>query len=124
MEVESGRDEYTLQPYETRRTQKVLRWVRQNLLLLFTLVAVILGIVLGLLLRLAEPSEDAILLIGFPGDILMRLLKMLILPLIVASLISGEFFLFSDRYVRSLFFKIRLPFSPLPRSVSSFPITQ
>ncbi|XP_022110231.1 excitatory amino acid transporter 2-like [Acanthaster planci] len=89
MEVESGRNEYTLQPYENRRLQKVLSWVRQNLLLLFTLVAVILGIVLGLLLRLAEPSEDAILLIGFPGDILMRLLKMLILPLIVASLISG-----------------------------------
>ncbi|XP_038049201.1 excitatory amino acid transporter 2-like [Patiria miniata] len=89
MEVESGRDEYTLQPYEHRRMRRVLAWVRQNLLLLFTLVGVIMGIVLGLVLRLAEPSEDAILLIGFPGDILMRLLKMLILPLIVASLISG-----------------------------------
>ncbi|XP_033628672.1 excitatory amino acid transporter-like [Asterias rubens] len=90
MEVESGRDEYTLHPYEDRgRKERIMSWVRRNLLLLFTLVAVILGIILGLVLRIAEPSKDAIMLIGFPGDVLMRLLKMLILPLIAASLITG-----------------------------------
>ena len=96
MEVESGRDEYTLHPYEDRgRKERIMSWVRRNLLLLFTLVAVILGIILGLVLRIAEPSKDAIMLIGFPGDVLMRLLKMLILPLIAASLITGKVVSFS-----------------------------
>ncbi|KAI1237967.1 hypothetical protein IHE44_0014064 [Lamprotornis superbus] len=51
---------------------------------------VILGAVCGGLLRLATPIDpDIIMLIAFPGDILMRMLKMLILPLIISSLITG-----------------------------------
>ena len=49
-----------------------------------------MGCVLGSLIRLAEPSPVAIELIAFPGEILMRALKMLVLPLIVSSLIVGE----------------------------------
>lgn len=52
---------------------------------------VILGAVCGGLLRLASPIHpDVVMLIAFPGDILMRMLKMLILPLIISSLITGE----------------------------------
>ncbi|KAI2559433.1 solute carrier family 1 member 2, partial [Homo sapiens] len=51
---------------------------------------VILGAVCGGLLRLASPIHpDVVMLIAFPGDILMRMLKMLILPLIISSLITG-----------------------------------
>uniref|UniRef100_A0A8C8VG49 Amino acid transporter n=1 Tax=Pelusios castaneus TaxID=367368 RepID=A0A8C8VG49_9SAUR len=53
-------------------------------------LGVILGTVLGGLLRLLPTlDEDLLVLISFPGDILMRMLKMLILPLIISSLISG-----------------------------------
>uniref|UniRef100_A0A8C3YV36 Amino acid transporter n=1 Tax=Catagonus wagneri TaxID=51154 RepID=A0A8C3YV36_9CETA len=62
----------------------------KNLLLTLTVLGVILGAVCGGLLRLASPLHpDVVMLIAFPGDILMRVLKMLILPLIISSLITG-----------------------------------
>ncbi|XP_024899932.1 excitatory amino acid transporter 2 isoform X3 [Pteropus alecto] len=62
----------------------------KNLLLTLTVFGVILGAVCGGLLRLASPIHpDVVMLIAFPGDILMRMLKMLILPLIISSLITG-----------------------------------
>nr|XP_058161557.1 excitatory amino acid transporter 2 isoform X7 [Dasypus novemcinctus] len=62
----------------------------KNLLLTLTVLGVILGAVCGGLLRLASPIHpDMVMLIAFPGDILMRMLKMLILPLIISSLITG-----------------------------------
>lgn len=56
---------------------------------MLTIAGVVLGIVIGFVGRYGEYSEDTIMLISFPGDILMRMLKMLILPLIVSSLIAG-----------------------------------
>uniref|UniRef100_A0A8D0VYS6 Amino acid transporter n=1 Tax=Sus scrofa TaxID=9823 RepID=A0A8D0VYS6_PIG len=62
----------------------------KNLLLTLTVFGVILGAVCGGFLRLASPIHpDVVMLIAFPGDILMRMLKMLILPLIISSLITG-----------------------------------
>uniref|UniRef100_A0A8C9PPF1 Amino acid transporter n=1 Tax=Spermophilus dauricus TaxID=99837 RepID=A0A8C9PPF1_SPEDA len=62
----------------------------KNLLLTLTVFGVILGAVCGGLLRLVSPIHpDVVMLIAFPGDILMRMLKMLILPLIISSLITG-----------------------------------
>ena len=58
-------------------------------LLLFTLLGVIAGIALGASLRPANLSATAISLIGFPGELMLRLLKMLVLPLVAASMVSG-----------------------------------
>lgn len=59
-------------------------------LCLFPSLGVILGAVAGMLLRVASPIHpDIVMVIAFPGDILMRMLKMLILPLIISSLITG-----------------------------------
>ncbi|CAG5128404.1 unnamed protein product, partial [Candidula unifasciata] len=64
-------------------------WCRKNLLLVLTVVGVVLGIFLGFCLRPAELSGDAIMLVSFPGDLLMSMLKMLIVPLIISSMITG-----------------------------------
>lgn len=68
---------------------QVKSWCMENLLLVLTITGVILGVILGFILRVFEPSDTATMLISFPGEILMRALKMLILPLIVSSLIVG-----------------------------------
>ncbi|XP_031425541.1 excitatory amino acid transporter 2a isoform X2 [Clupea harengus] len=64
--------------------------LKKNLLLTVTILGVIVGSVVGGLLRYISPlPPDVIMVIGFPGEILMRMLKMLILPLIISSLITG-----------------------------------
>ena len=68
---------------------KILRLTRANLLLILIVIGVLAGVVVGIAAREAHPSETAIHLIAFPGDIFLRSLKMLILPLIVFSLIAG-----------------------------------
>ncbi|XP_068606255.1 solute carrier family 1 member 9 [Brachionichthys hirsutus] len=61
-----------------------------NLLLGLTVMGVVMGALLGMLLRYMKVKDYAVLtLISFPGEILMRMLKMLILPLIISSLITG-----------------------------------
>lgn len=68
-----------------------------NLLLTLTIAGVLVGLVLGFLGRLADLSPQSITLVSFPGEILMRMLKMFILPLIISSLISGNYsFLIND----------------------------
>lgn len=50
-----------------------------------------MGAVLGMLLRYMQVKDSsALTMVSFPGEILMRMLKMLILPLIISSLITGE----------------------------------
>lgn len=74
--------------------QRAFKYIYVTYLLSFILLpGVILGAVCGGFLRLATPIDpDIIMLIAFPGDILMRMLKMLILPLIISSLITGEIY--------------------------------
>ena len=54
-----------------------------------TFLGVALGILLGFTLRPANLTSETIMIISFPGDLLMRMLKMLVLPLVVSSLITG-----------------------------------
>lgn len=48
-----------------------------------------MGIGGGLLLRLAEPTAEQIDLLGFAGELMLRLLKMLVLPLVAGSMVAG-----------------------------------
>lgn len=64
----------------------------ENMLTMLTVIAVVVGAILGLILRNVkdEPwTKREIMYIQFPGDIFLRMLKALILPLIVASIISA-----------------------------------
>ena len=48
------------------------------------------GLVLGLLVRLAQPSPRALQVLALPGDLMLRLLKMLVLPLVAGSMVAGD----------------------------------
>ena len=49
-----------------------------------------MGIAGGVLLRMAELSPEQIDLLGFAGELMLRLLKMLVLPLVAGSMVAGE----------------------------------
>uniref|UniRef100_A0A8C5QUN1 Amino acid transporter n=1 Tax=Leptobrachium leishanense TaxID=445787 RepID=A0A8C5QUN1_9ANUR len=65
------------------------RLLRDNLLVILTVLGVILGAGLGMGLRPLELDKAQIASFSFPGELLIRLLKMIILPLVVCSLVSG-----------------------------------
>lgn len=60
-----------------------------NMLLILLFVSVTVGFSVGYLLRPYNLSSETIMLISFPGEILMRMLKMLVLPLIITSIVTG-----------------------------------
>ncbi|XP_055004105.1 excitatory amino acid transporter 5-like, partial [Boleophthalmus pectinirostris] len=62
---------------------------KRNGLLTLSVFAVVTGCVLGFFLRSLNLSTQAKIYFSFPGELLMRMLKMLILPLITSSLMSG-----------------------------------
>ena len=80
---------------ELSRGQKVKQIVCKNLIVILIIIAAALGFIIGIAInsavqKLEEPDRTTVItLIGFPGDLLIRMLKMLILPLIISSLIVG-----------------------------------
>ncbi|XP_028834192.1 excitatory amino acid transporter 5-like [Denticeps clupeoides] len=62
---------------------------QQNGLLILSVLAVVIGCLLGFFLRSKHLSVQEVKYFQFPGELLMRMLKMLILPLVVSSLMSG-----------------------------------
>ena len=73
----------------TKTMEGSIAWLRKNLLLFLTFTGVLSGFVFGTSLRSFDLSQETILLIAYPGELFMRLLKLMILPLIIASLITG-----------------------------------
>ncbi|XP_029026429.1 neutral amino acid transporter B(0) [Betta splendens] len=69
--------------------EKVKRIVRANLLVILTVAGVIVGVFIGLGVRNVALTRTQVIYIGFPGELLIRLLKMIIIPLVVCSLVSG-----------------------------------
>lgn len=65
--------------------------LRDNLLTILTVSGVIVGVVLGLVVRATTDkwTEREVSYIYFLGDIFLRMLKCLILPLILSTLVSA-----------------------------------
>ena len=80
----------------SRCCSALMRRVRSDLLLVLIIIGVVIGFVIGALVNGPvneiddmEDKKTVIMLIGFAGELFMNMLKMLILPLIVASLICA-----------------------------------
>jgi Na+/H+-dicarboxylate symporter len=75
---------------------KVNKHVKEHLLTILTISAVVLGVIAGIIVRTAGLDGDkdkfpvrTVMYVNFIGDIFLRILKSLILPLIVSSLVSA-----------------------------------
>lgn len=71
--------------------RKCLNTSKDNALLIGLLASVIAGIMMGIAIRSTKDTftKREVMYIGFPGELLMRMLQMLVLPIILSSLISG-----------------------------------
>ncbi|XP_055617926.1 excitatory amino acid transporter 3-like [Toxorhynchites rutilus septentrionalis] len=72
----------------------LIRFVRQNLLILLTIGGVIIGAALGLGLRNIDHAREIwtsrnVMYVNMVGDLFLRLIKSIILPLIATSLVSA-----------------------------------
>lgn len=69
--------------------EKILDFLKRNLLVIMTVSGVLVGVGLGMLVRSMNLTKAQMIYFAFPGEMLLRMLKMIILPLVVCSLISG-----------------------------------
>ncbi|XP_065670235.1 excitatory amino acid transporter 2 isoform X2 [Hydra vulgaris] len=76
-------------------SSKIKKFLKKNLLVLLIIFSAFTGVLVGVYIngpiqKLKQPDQyTALIILGFPGEILIRTLKMIILPLITCSLIVG-----------------------------------
>jgi hypothetical protein len=68
---------------------KIKKGCIKNLILLFIIAAAVLGIGLGFILRPLNLSSESISYFGLPGELFIRALRFITLPLFFCNLITG-----------------------------------
>uniref|UniRef100_A0A3Q1M8M2 Amino acid transporter n=1 Tax=Bos taurus TaxID=9913 RepID=A0A3Q1M8M2_BOVIN len=72
-----------------RRAGRCAGFLRRHGLVLLTVSGVVAGAGLGAALRGLQLNRTQVTYLAFPGEMLLRMLRMIILPLVVCSLVSG-----------------------------------
>ncbi|XP_040207178.1 neutral amino acid transporter A [Rana temporaria] len=68
---------------------KCAQFLKKNAIVILTVSGVLVGVGLGTAVRTMNLTKAQMTYFAFPGEMLLRMLKMIILPLVVCSLISG-----------------------------------
>ncbi|XP_059422283.1 neutral amino acid transporter A [Carassius carassius] len=68
---------------------RLMVFLKRNLLVILTVSGVLVGVGFGMMVRNMNLTRAQMTYFAFPGEMLLRMLKMIILPLVVCSLISG-----------------------------------
>ncbi|XP_070397980.1 excitatory amino acid transporter 1 [Nothobranchius furzeri] len=71
------------------KRSKIWDFTKKHAFVILTMIGVGIGLGLGFVLRHLNMSPREIQYLTFPGELLLRILQMLVLPLIISSLISG-----------------------------------
>lgn len=71
------------------KAQRCASFFRRHALVLFTVSGVLVGAGMGVALRGLQLTRTQVTYLAFPGEMLLRMLRMIILPLVVCSLVSG-----------------------------------
>lgn len=73
------------------RTEKLRIFLKNYLLALLVILAVILSIIIGVIMRSVNDtySPRTVMYVNFVGDLFLRIIRALILPLIISSLITA-----------------------------------
>ncbi|TSK22668.1 Neutral amino acid transporter A [Bagarius yarrelli] len=79
----------SVEPEKRNFKDKFMYFLRRNLLVILTVSGVLVGVGLGVMVRKMNLTRAQMTYFAFPGEMLLRMLKMIILPLVVCSLISG-----------------------------------
>ncbi|KAM6919215.1 excitatory amino acid transporter 1-like [Xenentodon cancila] len=83
------KEEHSNDVSQIQNGRKVWMFLKKNALVILTMAAVAVGIGLGFALQHINMSAREIEYLTFPGEILLRILQMMVLPLTISSLIAA-----------------------------------